>query len=297
MKTHPLVRTVVRSVTFSILCAWLVSCSNTTAPFVTVAPPPTDNTKPLNAVAALRGGAWYVESLRNGSASYPAVRSMQLFREPSISFRDSSAGGNSSCNGFGGELRVWGSDSLTVRNIAATQIACSDPSGMFENAFFDALEQTVRYTFPSVTALVLHTASGGEIRFSRNLTSDTSFAAQMVNMTVIDYINHPYTMQNPAFILGDTMYAEVAFSGCRAQHTFSLFINNSYGADDNVDMLYGDLIHHDDEACQAYFTRRLAIDLSPVKKFWQNRTGKQHGTIYLNLPARVSGGKPLPYSF
>jgi heat shock protein HslJ len=61
-----------------------------------------------------------------------------------VIFRDTTAGGYSGCNVFGGNFNFTSSDdgaTFDMKNVFSTQIACNDPVGKFETAFFQALDE------------------------------------------------------------------------------------------------------------------------------------------------------------
>jgi heat shock protein HslJ len=61
-----------------------------------------------------------------------------------IIFKDTTAGGFSGCNAFGGNFTFTSTGDEAIfdmKNIFSTQIACDNPVGKFETAFFQALDE------------------------------------------------------------------------------------------------------------------------------------------------------------
>jgi heat shock protein HslJ len=74
--------------------------------------------------ASLDGTAWTLTAINN-SAPLPGSA-------PTLQFEDGQAGGNASCNSFGGEYRVSGSRISFKDGFYLTEMYCMDPEGIMD---------------------------------------------------------------------------------------------------------------------------------------------------------------------
>ena len=81
--------------------------------------------------------------------------------QPSLNFEDGTAGGNSSCNNFGGDYQVSG-NTITFGNLAWTLMACQDDAIMDqEQAYMRLLGGELTYEI--VGGQLVLTTEGGEM--------------------------------------------------------------------------------------------------------------------------------------
>ena len=97
------------------------------------------------------GTRWHVTAI-NGRAT-PATGDYR------IEFRGGGIGGRFGCNGFGGRYAVRG-ETVVVREMRSTMMACSDPAASFEGAGFAILNQPMRWTWISGRKLTLSNTAG-----------------------------------------------------------------------------------------------------------------------------------------
>lgn len=84
-------------------------------------------------------GGWNAVTIDSENVIQPTV--------PNIIFgEDGTVTGNGTCNGFGGNYTVNGSD-LTIGQLVSTEMACAEPDLMMqETNFFDALTRVTGFT-------------------------------------------------------------------------------------------------------------------------------------------------------
>ncbi|HSL30952.1 MAG TPA: META domain-containing protein [Anaerolineales bacterium] len=86
-------------------------------------------------------GSWRLTSYGPPDALSPAVEGS----EANITFNeDGTLGGNSGCNGYGGNYTVEGSQ-ITFNEIISTLIFCEEPLGGQEAAVYQVLTETATY--------------------------------------------------------------------------------------------------------------------------------------------------------
>lgn len=89
----------------------------------------------------IEGKRWVLEQIKGRQTFVPLPYAFVNFDK-----RKASAGGNSSCNSFGGDLKLSGSANISIKNIIHTMMACEEGGKMaVEREFLDGLEQGNRY--------------------------------------------------------------------------------------------------------------------------------------------------------
>jgi heat shock protein HslJ len=95
-------------------------------------------------------GAWVLESYGTVGSLSPAVPDT----EAGITFNeDGTLGGNSGCNGFGGNYTVEGNQ-VNFSEIVSTLMFCDEPIGGQEEAFFQVLTDTAMYNVDGDTLTI-----------------------------------------------------------------------------------------------------------------------------------------------
>ena len=91
-------------------------------------------------VIGLEDQKWVLEQIKGRQTFVPLPYAFVNFDE-----RKGSAGGNSSCNSFGGDYRA-AEKTISIKNIVHTMMACEEGGKMsVERDFLEALEQSNRY--------------------------------------------------------------------------------------------------------------------------------------------------------
>jgi heat shock protein HslJ len=76
-----------------------------------------------------------------------------------IEFKDGGIGGRFGCNHFGGRYAVR-DETVVVREMRSTMMACSDPAASFESAGFAVVNQPMRINWSSGRHLTLSNPAG-----------------------------------------------------------------------------------------------------------------------------------------
>jgi heat shock protein HslJ len=104
--------------------------------------------------AALAGPLWEITAI--AGQTIPAAPSAS---RPTIRFGDTSAGGSSGCNSFGGKpLYVGGF--LTIRDVVSTMRACGGAVGRRERQLYDLLNQRLSWRVDGAGLLTLTAPDG-----------------------------------------------------------------------------------------------------------------------------------------
>ena len=98
----------------------------------------------------LEGPTWEVESLVVDGETTPAVEGTTM----TATFDDGGVGGSGGCNSYAGSYSVDG-DTIAFGPIASTLIACEDPIGAQEQAFFAALGAADTFDVDGATLTLL----------------------------------------------------------------------------------------------------------------------------------------------
>lgn len=90
------------------------------------------------AAASLDGTTWTLTAI-NKSAPLPGTA-------PTLQFEDGQAGGNASCNSFGGAYQVSGSQ-ISFEGLYMTEMFCMDPEGVMdqEQLYLEMLSQAKEF--------------------------------------------------------------------------------------------------------------------------------------------------------
>jgi hypothetical protein len=119
-------------------------------------------------------------------------------------------------------------------------------------------------------------------------------------IVLFDDFNDMPLINDPADILeigiqGDILHLTVGFSGCTPNHDFALYGLRGFMESNPVQA--GVRLSHDGkgETCDAYITRFLEFDLSPLKDEYRHQYGP-HGPIRLRIcePGSRDPVEPLP---
>lgn len=101
--------------------------------------------------ATLEGTRWQVTAI-NGRATPPAG-------DYRLEFERGGIGGRMGCNSMGGRYSIAG-EMLTVRDVASTLMACSEPAASFESQGTAVLLSPMRIAWASDRQLTLSNAKG-----------------------------------------------------------------------------------------------------------------------------------------
>lgn len=101
--------------------------------------------------ATLTGVIWEVQSI--------GTQRMALSRKPTLRFDDRSAGGDSSCNSYGGQATYAGGH-FVIHQIVSTMRACSPDIMAQEQALFRFLEQRLVFAIDAEGRLRLTGVDG-----------------------------------------------------------------------------------------------------------------------------------------
>ncbi len=114
-----------------------------------------DQDRPPSPGTALTGPRWVLVSL-HGSAPIEG-------REITLSFEETSVEGSGGCNTYGGSYTA-SEDSLSLRGVYWTEMACLEPKGVMEQeqAYFRALNAAARYRVDG-DRLELYDEAGAQI--------------------------------------------------------------------------------------------------------------------------------------
>lgn len=92
---------------------------------------------------------------------------------------------------------------------------------------------------------------------------------------------------------GDTLTATVSYGGGCETHTFTTCWPDGAFAESKPVQAFLELFHEDnDDACDAWLTEDVDIDLVPLKTSWQKQYAATNGTIEVHL-----GGQSVTYTF
>jgi heat shock protein HslJ len=123
----------------------------------------------------LAGSEWHLVSLDSASL-IPGTRI-------NLSFSDGQAGGNSGCNSYGGAYTAGGG-SISVSEIAMTEMACLEPQGVMdqEQAYLAALAAAARYRLSDDRLEMDDAAGNTRLIFARG-PADAALPAQLTGAT------------------------------------------------------------------------------------------------------------------
>ena len=109
-------------------------------PIVVPKPKPDDNTKPSDGTIGLEGRRWYLTSI--AGSPIPKVQ-----EDAFINFHptEGSAGGDTSCNVFGGNFETTGDKFSFTQGISTMRACIEDERMNIERQFLDGLREANRY--------------------------------------------------------------------------------------------------------------------------------------------------------
>ncbi len=119
------------------------------------------------------------------------------------------------------------------------------------------------------------------------------------DFTLIDLIGDPLQI-NSVSIFGDNLTISVSYSGGCKEHDFGLFAGRAFMESNPVQaqLIFAHNAHGDE--CEAWITKTLNFNLSPLKDVYKNNYGSGKGSIYLRIATASDSTiyKPMPlYSF
>lgn len=98
---------------------------------------------------------------------------------------------------------------------------------------------------------------------------------------------------NAVALVGDTLTVSVSYGGGCEDHTFTTCWPDGSFMESSPVQASLELFHEDnDDACDAWLTEDVAVDLLPLKEAWQAAYAQSSGTIIVHL-----GGESVTYSF
>jgi hypothetical protein len=95
-----------------------------------------------------------------------------------------------------------------------------------------------------------------------------------------------------AAVSGDTLTIEASYGGGCEVHDFAVCWDQSFAESDPVQVWLE--VWHDanGDSCEAYETRTLSFDLTPLKEAWQSGYQAESGTITIHI-----GSESVTYTF
>jgi heat shock protein HslJ len=111
-------------------------------------------------IAGFDGGSWSLVSI----AGQPLVEGTSA----TLIFDGKQAGGNASCNSWGGTVKISGS-TMVFSDLFMTEMYCTEPAGVMEqeSAYLSMLGEVYEFTMNDENSLTLRMPSGEELLFTR----------------------------------------------------------------------------------------------------------------------------------
>ena len=119
----------------------------------------------------------------------------------------------------------------------------------------------------------------------------------VISGSTADLQSDPFDL-NSAAVSGDILTISVSYSGGCRSHVFVLTASDSFRESSPVQLSM--VLTHDanDDPCEAYPTRQLRFDLTPIKERYQAAYGQDSGIVLLLLqPLPLADDQPLVYQF
>lgn len=208
-----------------------------------------------------------------------------------LTFRTGELDGKADCNWYGGEFTTGTDNTISITNIYSTEIACLQ--GSLEERYLTELSAAAGYSVTSSTLRLYNADKTKLLRFAPE--------ARPVELLQLERIllagSIPYTLTN-AIVEGDILTATVTYPGGCQEHDFSLFGPQTIPVTDPNNLtLY--LMHvSNGDQCEALINETRQFDLTPLKKQWQEATGKVAGSIMLKIHDGHTGiAKEVEYTF
>ena len=119
----------------------------------------------------------------------------------------------------------------------------------------------------------------------------------MIFGSTADLQSDPFDL-NSATVTDNDLIISVSYSGGCRSHEFVLTTADSFQESSPVKLPMV-LTHEDnDDPCEAYPTRLLRFDLTPIKERYEAAYGQDSGTVLLLLqPLPLADDQPLVYQF
>ena len=112
--------------------------------------------------ASLAGTSWKLASYGPKDAQTPAVAGINTNLTIGA---DGKLSGNMGCNSMGGEFTLSG-QTITFKNVYATEMACADPQMLQEGAALKVLQGTASYTVDGDTLTVISAEGNDMLTFT-----------------------------------------------------------------------------------------------------------------------------------
>ena len=120
--------------------------------------------------------------------------------------------------------------------------------------------------------------------------------APVIFGSTADLQSDPFAL-NTAAVTGNILTVSVSYSGGCRNHEFVLTAADSFLESSPVQLPMV-LTHEDnDDPCEAYPTRQLRFDLTPIRERYQAAYGKESGNVVLLLHPAPDTDQPLVYQF
>jgi len=197
-------------------------------------------------------------------------------------FRAEGLSGDADCNSYGASYTLGTDNTISVGNIAATEVACG-PNSM-EAQYYSELEGAASYDLTATTLRLYNADKTRMLRFGTETKPIELLKLELVRLKG----SAPYSLTN-AVIHDDILSVTVSYSGGCKDHEFYLYGPLTLQTSDPSNVT-AYLIHESNaDACEALVTETRQFDLTPLKKRWQEVTGMTAGVIKLSLHDGFTG--------